>query len=166
MAASTADVSACTRTSGLASGASAGAITCQPRSFVKVRHCAASAPSTKTMAGDFAGASCAAATARARRLIMPQARTNFLDQLLDFIDLFERGEGENVAVVHFQFLLQLFGQVGQLGRVLQVLLVLGLQNLIALELPVGQANRGFVFSLGLRAPPAALRHRKAGDGRE
>src|SRR5271157_3731842 len=141
MAASTAEASACTRISILAfalgrPSGPAGAITCQPRSFVQVRHCAASAPSTSTMAGDFAGAACAAAAPRASRLIMPQARTDFLDQLLDFIGLLERGDGKDVAVVPLQFLLQLFRQVGQLGCVLQVLLMLGFENLIALHLPV------------------------------
>src|ERR1035437_3302499 len=167
MAASTAETSACIRTSILALAASAaGAITCQPRSFVQVRHCAASAPSTSAMAGDFAGVACAAAAPRARRLIMPQARTDFLDQLLDFIGLLKRGNGKDVAVVLFQLLPQLFRQIGQLGCVLQVLFVLGLENLIALDLPVGQADVSFVFSWGWRARPAALRHRQAGDGRE
>src|SRR5664280_1250308 len=106
MAASTAEASASTRTSMLA--------------------LAASAASTSAMAGDFAGVACAATAPRARRLIMPQARTDFLDQLLNFIGLLERGDGEHVAVVLFQVLLQLFRQIGQLGCVLQVLFVLGL----------------------------------------
>src|ERR1035437_6849406 len=106
MAASTAGTSACTRASTLA--------------------LAASSPSTSAMAGDFAGVACAAAAPRARRLITPQARTDFLDQLLDFIGLLERGDGEDIAVVLFQVLLQLFRQIGQPGCVLQVLFVLGL----------------------------------------
>src|SRR5271157_3632692 len=111
MAASTAETSACTRTSILAlESSAAGAITCQPRSFVQVRHCAASAPSTSAMAGGFTGVACAAAVPRASRLIMPQTRTDFFDQFLDFIGLLERGDGEDVAVVLFQLLFQLFRQ--------------------------------------------------------
>ena len=118
------------------------------------------------MAGDFAEADCAPAAPPARRQITPQARTDFLDQFLNFIGLLERREGEHEAVVLFQIQLQLFRQVGQLSRILQVLFVLGLENLIALHPPVGQANVDFVFISGSRVRPAALRHRKAGDGYE
>ena len=123
------------------------------------------------MAGDFAGVAGGRRALPGRgpvgeQAIMPQARTDSLDQFLDFIGLLERGDGENVAVVLLQLLLQLFRQIGQLGGVLQVLFVLGLEDFIALHLPVGQADAGFVFVRGLRARLAALRHRKGGDGRE
>ena len=61
-------------------------------------------------------------------------------QLLDFLGLFQARDRQHVAIVLLQFLLQLFGQLDKLGRVLQVLFVIGLQHFFLLRFPVGKGG--------------------------
>src|ERR1019366_3259070 len=155
MAPSTAAASARTRESIAAPGAPHGAITCQPSSRVQFCHCAASFASSSATAGVLLGAAggwvCAASGQRSR-LIVAQARTNSFGQFLDVIGFLERRHGENVAIVLFQLDLQLFGQFRQLGGILEVLPMFGLEDFLFLRLAIGQHD---VFLLGGAAAPAA-----------
>src|SRR5205823_5112793 len=119
-----------------------------PRSRVQFCHCTASALSTSAIAGDFAGG-CAAATPTSR-LIMAQARANPFGQLFDIIGLLQGCHGEDEAVVLFQIDLELFGELRQIGGVLDVGLVLRLENLVALQLAVRQPR--VLFRLAAAAP--------------
>src|ERR1035437_3301948 len=156
MAPSTAAASARTRESISAPGAPLGAITCQPSSRVQFCHCAASFASSSATAGGFAcaagGFTCASSGQQRSRLIMEQARTNSFGQFLDVIGSLERRHGENVAIVLFQLDLQLFGQVRQLGGILEVLLMLGLEDFFFLRLAAGQDD---VSLLGGAAAPGS-----------
>src|ERR1035437_4815438 len=98
------------------------------------------------------GWACAASGQQRSRLIVAQARTNSFGQFLDVIGFLERRHGENVAIVLFQLDLQLFGQVRQLGGILEVLLMLGFEDFLFLRLAVGQDD---VFLLGGAAPASA-----------
>src|SRR5579871_1654906 len=151
MASCTADASACTRGS-MAVLAAGAVITCHPRSFTKLCHCAASLESMSAMAGVLpvgapgtakVGGSCAKRRPHPR-LIMAHARADLLDEFFDIIRFFQSGHGQDVAIVLLQVLLQLFGKLHQLRRVLQVLFLLGLQDFIALQLTVGQTHTVFV----------------------
>src|SRR6266852_5088037 len=120
IAVSTAAASARTRESMSAAGAPAGAITCHPASRVQFCHCTASPASSSAIAGTLV---CASSGHQRIRLIVAQACTNSFSQFLDVIRLLERRHGENVAIVLFQVDLQLFGQLRELGRIFEVLLV-------------------------------------------
>src|SRR5664280_980374 len=152
IALSTAAASARTRESMSAAGTPAAAITCQPASRVQFCHCGVSPGSSSATAGAFVCIGCPASGQPSSRLIVAQARPNSFGQFLDVICLLERRHGENVAIVLFQFDLQLFGQVRQLGGILEILLVLGLENFVFLRLAVGQND---VFLLFDAAAPAA-----------
>src|ERR1017187_8962329 len=152
MAFSTAVANARTRESISAPGAPPGSITCQPGS--RFQFCESSESSSAT-AGVFtraaAGWGRAARGQQRNRLIVTQARANPPGQFFDVIRFLERRHGENVAIVLFQIDFQLFGQVRQLGGILEVLLKLGLEDLVFLRFAVGQDD---VFLLG-GAPTAA-----------
>src|ERR1035438_6882430 len=118
----TAAASARRRESMSGAGTPAAAITCQPASRVQFCHCAASPGSSSATAGVLVRVVCPASGQTSSRLIVAQARPNSFGQFLDVIYLLERRHGENVAIVLLQLALQLFGQVRQLGGILQVLL--------------------------------------------
>src|ERR1035441_7194571 len=153
IALSTAAASARKRESMSGAGTPAAAITCQPASRVQFCHCTVSPGSSSATAGVFVRVGCAASGQTRSRLIVAQARTNSFGQFLDVICPFERRHGENVAIVLLQLDLQLFGQVRQLGGILQVLLVLGLEDFFFLRLAVGQEDVFLFF--GAAAPAAA-----------
>jgi hypothetical protein len=73
---------------------------------------------------------------------VPQASANFFDQLLNVFGLLERLEREDETIVLLDALPQILRHVNELRRILQVFCVLGLQNLVALRLAVGQAHVG------------------------
>src|ERR1019366_9082689 len=159
MALSTAAASARTRESMSGAPVPGGAITCQPGSRVQTRHWTASSASSSAMAGvllwaagGWVCAACAASGQPRSRLIVAQARTNSFGQFLDVIGFLERRHGENVAIVLFQLDLQLFGQFRQLGGILEVLPMFGLEDFLFLRLAIGQHD---VFLLGGAAAPAA-----------
>src|ERR1019366_9175950 len=147
MALSTAAASARTRESMSGAPVPGGAITCQPGSRVQTRHWTASSASSSAMAGvllwaagGWVCASCAASSQPRSKLIVAQARTNSFGQFLDVIGFLERRHGENVAIVFFQIDFQLFGEFRQVGGILDVLLVLGLENFFFLRLAVGEGD--------------------------
>src|SRR5436190_19440548 len=111
-----------------------GASTRHPRSRVQFCHCTASAPSTSAMAGVLGG--CASSTPPHR--LMTQARANPFGQLLDIIGLLQGCHREHEPIVLFEVDLELFGELRQLGGVLDVGLMLGFEDLVALQLAVGQ----------------------------
>src|SRR5450759_2587156 len=156
MAVSTEAASARTRESMSPPGAAAGAITCQPSSRVQFCHRTVSPASSSATAGVFRWAAggwvCAASGQQRSRLIVKQARANSFGEFLDVIGFLERRHGENVAIVLFQLDLQLFGQVRQLGGILEILPMLGLEDFLFLRLAVGQDD---VFLLGAAATPAS-----------
>src|SRR5271157_2969911 len=136
MACSTAAASACTRASMPALGSTVGEITCQPSAFTRICHCPASAASASATAGCLAAAGCAAAAAQANRLIVPQASTDFPGQFFNVFGLLQSGHGKHEAVFFLQVLLQLLRQLGELRGVFEVLFMLHLENLVALQLAV------------------------------
>src|ERR1035437_407719 len=163
IAASTEAASARTRESMSPPGADAGAITRQPSSRVQFCHCAMSPASSSATAGVFRWAAvgsvcaaggwvCAPSGQQRSRLIVKQARANSFGEFLDVIGFLERRHGENVAIVLFQLDLQLFGQVRQLGGILEILPMLGLEDFLFLRLAVGQDD---VFLLGAAATLAS-----------
>src|SRR5450631_294512 len=160
MALSTAAASARTRESMSGAAAPGGTITCQPGSRIQTRHCTASSASSSAMAGVLlcaaggwvGAAGCATSGQHRSRLIVAQARTNSFGQFLDVIGFLERRHGDNVAIVFFQIDLQLFGEFRQIGGILDVLLMLGLEDFFFLRLAVGQDD---VFFLAAGTPASA-----------
>src|SRR5579871_1308786 len=123
-----------------------GAITLQPKSLVHACHCAESPPSSSAITGILRTGGCA--TALASRLIVPQARTNFPGQLLNFVGLFERGNRKDVTIIFLQTLFEFLCQIRQPGSVLEIVLMFGLEDFIALQLPIGQAHVALVDRRG------------------
>jgi len=110
---------------------------------------------------------CAESAAQASRLIVGQARTDFLNQFFNFVDLLQSGKGQHVGVVLFQGVLHVVGELNELRGVFQVLLVLLLQDGIALGFAVGKFGVGIVLIGGgrKRLPVGGkLRRGQAGGG--
>src|SRR4051794_12812555 len=110
MASRTAAARASTRASAVAAGGPAN--TRQPPSFAQVCHCAASAPSTRAIAGI-----CAIAAPQSSRLEMAHTAPDALDQFFDLIGFLEGCQREDVGLVLLDILLQVFRKVDQLRRV-------------------------------------------------
>src|ERR1035441_6583303 len=159
MALSTAAASARTRESMSGAPGPGGTITCQPGSRVQTRHCTASSASSSAMAGvllwaagGWVCAACEPSVQPRSRLIVAQARTNSLGEFLDVIGFLERRHGENVAIIFFQIDFQLFGQFRQIGSILDILPMFGLEDFFFLRFAVGQ---GDVFFLAAATPASA-----------
>src|SRR5437588_10705851 len=105
MASSTADAMACTRVSIAALGSIVGEITRQLSAFTSPCHCSASAASTTATAG------CFSAAAAANRLLVAQARANFLGQFLNVFGLLQGRHREDKAVLLLEILLELLRQL-------------------------------------------------------
>src|SRR5437899_982153 len=129
MAACTAPTSACTRISMLGLGEPSGTITRQPSSLVQFCHCTGSAASSRATAGALDGC---AASGQSSRLIVAQASANPFGQFFNVIRFLDGRHGDHVAVVLLQIDFQLIGEIRQLGGVLQILLMLGSCNFVAL----------------------------------
>src|ERR1700719_386992 len=71
-----------------------------------------------------------------RNTSMLQPIVNSLGQFFDVFGLLESGYGEDVAVILLQGGFEFFGEFGQLAGVVQRLLEVGLQNLVALQFSV------------------------------
>src|ERR1700682_5419449 len=128
-----------TRVSMLPVAAAMGAMTRQPFRLVQDSTCGRSAASINAMAG-WAVGDCAAAGLPASRLIVAHARTDFLSQLLNVLGLLHRGDREDEPISLLERLFQLVHQIGQPGRILDILFALRLENLVALRLAIGQAH--------------------------
>src|SRR5258708_32057256 len=59
-----------------------------------------------------------------------------LGEPFDFLGLLERADGKHVAVVFLQSQFQFVGELGELARLLQRFLKVGLENLVTLQLTV------------------------------
>src|SRR6266700_7080523 len=115
-------------------GAPEGTMTRQPVPWTNVCHCCASAASTRAIA---CGA--AARQTSAVRLIAAKARTNFPHQFFDVIGFLYGAHGHHEPVVLFEFFPELLRKFDQLGGVLEILFVLGLEDFVLLGFAVGKA---------------------------
>src|ERR1700691_538189 len=147
-----------------------GSRNCQPRSWQAACQTFESPPNS-TRRGDLWD--CAAAgTARiatrtrisARWAITSvyQPRVNPFGQFLNFFGLLQAGYRKHVAIVLFQLLLQLFGQLNELCRVLQVPFVIGLQDFILLGFAVGKRRIGIDGGWLTRRPHLRRDRRRQG----
>src|SRR6516164_10622702 len=119
MAPRTAAASDSTRASALSAGAPV--TTRQPVALAHSCHCGASPGSTSARTG--AGST---AAAWKTRLVMPKAVANAFRQLLDLIGLFQARHRQDVRFVLLQFLLEILGELHDLGGILDILLAFGL----------------------------------------
>src|SRR5579864_1860162 len=129
----------CTRVSMLPVATAMGTMTRQPFRLVQDSTCGRSATSISAREG-WEATACAANGLPASRLIVPHARTDFLSQLFNIFGLLHRGDREDEPVFLLQRLFQFVNQIGQTGRVLDVLFAFRLENLVALRLAIGQAH--------------------------
>src|SRR6266545_3093820 len=117
---------------------SRGAAMSQPRTVAIFCHSPVSPPRTMS-----SGAGACSAASR----LTAQTAANALRQLLNVFRLLQSRKGEYVPVVLLEFLLQRLGQIDQLRRISEGLLVLRLENLFLLRFAVGQLDiavgRGF-----------------------
>src|ERR1035438_1017282 len=140
MAERTAVATASTRVPIGSEDAPSGTTNCQPASFATACQCAASFASITARAAFFAGA-CATAMPQASRLIMLHARADSVRQSFNVFGLLVVGKGKNIAAVLLQVAAQLLRQFHQFLRVLAVFGLLLFEDLIALQLAVGQLDR-------------------------
>src|SRR5258708_32761346 len=69
-----------------------------------------------------------------------QSGPDAISDLLYFFGFLKTRNGEHMAVVLFEFLLQAFRQLDELSRVLNGFFVIGLQDFILLQFPIGQTD--------------------------
>jgi len=71
---------------------------------------------------------------------MPHPAANASGDLIHIVELLQQREGKHIGIAFLQIELELFGQIDQIARVLQIRLIIGFENGIALQLAIGQPH--------------------------
>src|SRR5579863_2210860 len=70
---------------------------------------------------------------------MPHAAANAFGDLLHIVEFFQETKRKNEAIALFEIQFERFGNFDQFTRILEVLLVIGFQDFVALQFAVGQS---------------------------